>query len=162
MAQRPENGEQRAAFERYFRQGRHRSIEQLCEALKQAGNPRSLRTLYGWSSRFAWQDRIAELEGRAAHEDQERLRTEYQAMQERHQQLGFALQKAGLERLATLPRELKPADVIRLVQLGIAVEAKARTRPAEKVDITARVYELALDEGLDPRQALLDAQRAAG
>lgn len=159
MAHRPENAEQRAAFERYFRQGAGRSIERLAAELAQTTRPRSLRALYGWSSRFGWQARIAEIEGGAAAEDDERLRLEHRAMQERHQQLGLALQKAGLERLAALPRELKPADAVRLLQVGISLETGARPRPPEKVDITARIYELALEEGLDPRQAVLDAER---
>jgi len=159
MAQRPENAEQRAAFERYFRQGAGRSIERLAEELAPTEHPRSLRALYGWSSRFRWQARIAEIEGQAAVADDERLRREYVAMQERHQQLGLALQKVGLERLRNLPRELKAAEAIKLVQVGAALEAGARLRPPETIDITARIYELALEEGIDPQQALLDAQR---
>lgn len=159
MTHRPENREQLAAFERYFRQGARRSVERLADELAQTDRPRSLRALYGWSSRFGWQARVHEIEAAAGAEDDGRLRLEHRAMQERHQQLGLALQKAGLERLAALPRELKAADAIRLLQVGISVEAGSRPRPPEKVDITARIYELAIEEGLDPQQAVLDAQR---
>ncbi len=51
----------------------------LVEELAQATQPRSLRALYGWSSRFGWQARIAEIEGQAAAEDDERLRRGYVA-----------------------------------------------------------------------------------
>lgn len=161
MAHRRENPEQRAAFERYFRQGSGRSIERLHDELKDAGDARSLRTLYGWSSRFAWQDRVAEVEGRASADDVERLRAEHGAMQERHQQIGLALQKAGIERLGTLPRDLKPGEVIRLVQIGILLETKARTHPPKKINIAPLIYQMALEAGLDPDQALIDGQFVA-
>ena len=159
MAHRRESPEQLATFERYFRQGDSRSIERLSVELEGAEKRRSLRTLYGWSSRFAWQQRIAEIEGRNSAAADEQLRLEYAAMQERHQRIGRALQKAALERLATLPRDMKAGEVASLVQIGVAIETRARPQPEKKIDITASVRAMAIEEGLDPQQAVLDAQR---
>ena len=55
----PESTRHRFAFDRYLQLGSKRSIEKLHAVLAAEGDAHSLRTLYGWSSRYRWQDRIA-------------------------------------------------------------------------------------------------------
>lgn len=65
----PESTRQREGFDAYWELGAERSIERLHEVLTQAqrGNRSApvLRTLYEWSSRYHWQDRIERLERQA-------------------------------------------------------------------------------------------------
>lgn len=122
---RPENPRQRDAFERYFRQGASRSIERLHDELAAAGEKRSLRTLYNWSSWYRWQQRVAELELDAFLAEEERLVSDLRSAQSRKGQIGRAMQRTALSRLEGLSAELKPADVLRFLQLGVQLEEEA-------------------------------------
>ena len=55
----------REAFDAYWRLGGERSIERLHAVLGARGKAPTDRTLYEWSRRFRWQDRIARLEREA-------------------------------------------------------------------------------------------------
>ena len=58
-----ESTKQRAAFEIYWRLGSERSMEWTREVLLyRYGRAPSIRMLYGWSSRFYWQHRLARLD----------------------------------------------------------------------------------------------------
>jgi hypothetical protein len=125
VVHRPENPRQRDAFERYFRQGVSRSIERLHDELAAAGEKRSLRTLYNWSSWYRWQQRVAELELDAFLAEEERLVSDLRSAQSRKGQIGRAMQRTALSRLEGLSAELKPADVLRFLQLGVQLEEEA-------------------------------------
>ena len=61
----PESTRQRKAFNRYWELGADRSIERLHALLSAGGKAPTTRTIYAWSSRFHWQNRIGDLERRA-------------------------------------------------------------------------------------------------
>ena len=53
-----ETTRQREAFNLYWELGGERSIERLHAELRRSGRAPDLRTLYRWSSRFRWQQRL--------------------------------------------------------------------------------------------------------
>ena len=153
-----ESTKHRNAFERYFRLGAKRSIERLHEAMQAEGDAPSLRTLYGWSSTYGWQDRLAELERKAREAEQEVFIEEIREMDKRHVKEALLLQQKGAEWLVTLDlKAVTLAGAIRAIQVGVMLERKARGSE-RKIDITQQLREMAIREGLDPDQAVRDAQ----
>jgi hypothetical protein len=154
-----ESTKHRHAFARYFRLGAERSIEKLHAAMRAEGKAPSLRTLYDWSSRHDWQDRIAEFESEARETEQEVFVAEIREMNERHAQEALLLQQKGAEWLAATDAEAAtPAAAIRAIDVGIRLERVARDAD-KKVDFEQEVREWAHEEGLDEEQAVLDAAR---
>ena len=58
----PESTRQRGALNLYCNLGARRSIGRLHAAIAGDGPAPNLRTLYEWSRRYHWQDRLADLE----------------------------------------------------------------------------------------------------
>ena len=153
-----ESTKHRNAFERYFRLGAKRSIERLHEAMQAEGDAPSLRTLYGWSSKCGWQDRLAELERKAREAEQEVFIEEIREMDKRHVKEALLLQQKGAEWLATMDlKAVTLAGAIRAIEVGVMLERTARGSE-RKIDITQQLREMAIREGLDPDQAVRDAQ----
>ena len=132
----PESTKHRDAFGAYWRLGQERSIERLHAALKAEGNVPSLRTLYEWSSKYRWQDRVADLERRArVAEDEVRLAA-IREMQERQAKEGLLLQQRGAQWLAQINDEqASPEAAIRAVVEGAKLERLARGEPTERTEI---------------------------
>ena len=127
----------RAAYERYFRLGPRRTIEQLHEAPTAADRAPSLRTLYEWSRQFHWQARLDDFERRArqAHDA-----TELEAVREMHERQAkeaLLLQQKGAEWLAALEGEAASADTaIRAITEGAKLERLVRGAPTERTATT--------------------------
>lgn len=132
----PESTRHRRAFERYWRLGSERSIEKLHAAMSSEGSGPSLRTLYEWSRRYRWQDRLADLERQArAAEDEARVAA-IREMQERQAKEGLLLQQKGAEWLAQIETEhASPEAAIRAVVEGARLERLARGEATERTEI---------------------------
>src|SRR3970040_562083 len=91
----------RVAFDLYMRMGAGRSLEALHEALQ--ADPSSIGllrapsrgTLESWSSALHWQDRLLDLERRAAEWDREELLKALREMNDRHATERLAVQRKG-------------------------------------------------------------------
>ncbi len=147
----PENTRQREAFNRYWELGAERSIERLHQSLARAGKAPTPRTLYEWSRRNHWQDRIADLDRKTGEaEDEARIAT-IREMQERQAREALLLQQKGAEWLAPVSaEEATPDAAIRAIVEGAKLERLARgeaTARTEQRDITdERLKELSDDE----------------
>ena len=132
----PESTKHRHAFERYWRLGPERSIERLHAAMEAEAKAPSLRTLYGWSSRYRWQDRVADLERRARAADDEARIQAIREMQERQAKEGLLLQQRGTQWLAQINDEqASPEAAIRAVVEGARLERLARGEATERTEI---------------------------
>ena len=147
----PEGTRQREAFDRYWALGAERSIERLHVVLEQEGKAPTTRTIYTWSSRYHWQDRIQDLERRAwLAEDEARIEMVHE-MQERQAREALLLQQKGAEWIAGVTGdEASPEAAIRAIVEGAKLERLARgeaTERTEQRDITdLRLKELSDEE----------------
>ncbi len=130
----------REAFDAYWRLGAERSIERLHGVLVARGKAPTLRTIYEWSRRFRWQDRIAQLERQAKQaEDEARLQA-LREMYERQAKEALLLQQRGTEWLAGMNKEKATADAaIRAIVEGARLERLARGEPTERQEVTGDV-----------------------
>jgi len=124
-----EGTKHRLAFDAYVRLGAGRSLEGLhahiAEHMDAFGLSRApdIRTIYAWSSKYHWQDRLADLEREACAQDRDAQLERMKEMKERHIKEGIALQQKGVERLAKLPPEnWAVRDAIEAISRGIAIE----------------------------------------
>lgn len=146
----------RAAFDVYWSMGAERSIERLRAAMRASGgHAPSLRTLYDWSSRFRWQDRILRLEREARRVEDEARIQRIREMYERHAKEALLLQQKGAQWLATFDDDRATTDAaIRAIVEGARLERLARGEPTERqevhgdVQVNERVQALS-DEELD-------------
>lgn len=143
----------RHAFDLYWQLGAERSVERLHQTLRRQGKGPSLRTLYQWSSRFRWQDRVLRLEQEARRVDDESRIEAIREMHDRHAREAVLLQRKGSEWLATIDSGRVTVDAaIRAVVEGVRMERLARGEPSEKrevsgeLDVSARLAELSDDE----------------
>ena len=133
----PEGARQEAAFDRYWAMGAERSIERLCGKLaKDEDGQRSVpsvRTLYEWSSRYRWQDRIARLE-RQAREAADEARVEaLREMYDRQAREALLLQQRGTEWLTEFEAgQASPQAAIRAIVEGAKLERLARGEPSDR------------------------------
>ena len=134
------------SFDLYSRQAPKRSLRRLSEQLEQLGIPISLASLKRYSSRYGWQQRLAELDAEAADRRAERGIEERLAMDERHAQLARALQSAGgsaLQSLLADPTriaEVSPGEIVRLLEAGLKADARATGASTDRRDIAIEVW----------------------
>ncbi len=162
----PESTKHRRAFERYWRLGAERSIEKLHAAMSSEGSGPSLRTLYEWSRRYRWQDRLADLERQAREAEDEARVVAIRQMHERQAKEGLLLQQKGTEWLAQIEtEEAKPEAAIRAVVEGARLERLARGEATERTEIRddtdPRLQRLS-DEELDRLIELAEGVRGEG
>ena len=139
----------RHAFERYWRLGATRSIERLRADLASAGATPTVRTLYEWSRRYHWQDRIAGQERAAREADDEARIAALKEMQARHVKEALLLQQKGTEWLLALDPEAVTAEAgIRALTEGIRLERLVQGEPTQRIDV----------EGQTGLEALTDAE----
>ena len=152
-----ESTRHRRAFDAYVEMGSDRSIERLHQILTKKGRAPSLRTLYEWSRRYHWQQRLADLERRARVAADEARIAEIRKMQGRQAKVGLLLQQKGTEWLTELEGERATADAaIRAITEGARLERLARGEPTERIsqgETDSRLEELD-DEELDRLIAL--------
>ena len=104
---------------------------------------------------------LAELEREAAAAEQEVRVEEIREMERRHVGVALLLLQKGAERLTSMdPEAVTAATAIRAIELGVRFERMARGTD-KKIDITQAVREMAIREGIDPDQAVRDAQEVA-
>ncbi len=135
-----EKTQHRLAFDFYVRLGASRSLDELHKMLEEEparvglGRAPTRRALEAWSSDFHWQDRIADLERKAAERDRDEQLKALQEMNDRHVKEGLALQQKGVERLQTLPpTDLSASDAVRALVEGVRLERLARGVPTEQI-----------------------------
>jgi hypothetical protein len=148
-----ESTRHRQAFDRYWTLGADRSIEKLQLELRQVGRGVGLRTLYDWSSRFHWQDRLTDLERNAREaEDRQRI-TAIREMAARQAREALLLQQKGAEWLTSLTTDQVTADAaIRAIVEGARLERLVRGEATERTDDLGRSnsrLEALTDEQLD-------------
>jgi hypothetical protein len=121
-------------------------VEKLYEVLKAAAEEYgfdkapSLRTLYGWSSRYRWGDRIVALERKARAIDEEEQVEAIREMNRRHSKEAVAVQQKALQRLQSMdPDEMKPGDVLRAIWTGVRIERLSRGEATERVESEAEI-----------------------
>ena len=139
---------QREAFDTYWQLGAERSIELLHAALLANGTERTLRTLYTWSSRYHWQDRLLDLERQARVAAEEARQEEIREMYERQAKEGLLLQQRGAGWLSSSEAETaSPEAAIRAVVEGARLERLARGEPGERTHQEGEMIygEIALD-----------------
>jgi hypothetical protein len=130
------------AFVVYLGLGPDRSLAELAAVLRsdpgRAGLKRapSLRTLEGWSVRYRWQDRIADID-RRAREDAERQHMEWvQQHRERLRQEGLLLQQRGVEWLKNKEAgHVKAHEAIRAIDIGFKLEALALGEATQRIAV---------------------------
>ena len=146
----PESTRQREAFNRYWELGAERSVERLHALLSAEGKAPTTRTLYEWSSRFHWQNRIGDLERRARDADDEARIVAIREMQERQAREALLLQQKGTEWLAGLESDDIGAEAaIRAVVEGAKLERLVRGEATERTEQGVgdpRLEELSDDE----------------
>lgn len=150
-----ETTRQRMGFDAYVKLGPGRSLEALRERMAEdpmaygVRRAPNLRTLWEWSRRFGWQDRLVALEREAAARDREDQALLLREMNTRHAKEGVALQQKGVEGLAKIPPdEWPPSACIVAIERGIEIERSARghSLPAEEVSDERPLRSLSLVE----------------
>ncbi len=138
----PENARHRQAFDVYWRLGAERSVERLHKALRAQGNTPSLRTLYDWSRRYGWQERLARLEEEAKRSEDDAHVQALREMYDRQGKEALLLQQRGAEWLAGMTDEKVTADAaIRAVVEGARLERLARGEPTDRQEISTHDQE---------------------
>ena len=135
-----ESTKHRLAFERYWRMGAGRSIERLHVELQAAGDAPTLRTLYEWSRRYHWQDRILELEREAKRAEDEARVSALAEMYQRQAKEALLLQQKGTEWLAAMaPGDATAEGAIRAVVEGARLERLARGEPSDRKEVQGEI-----------------------
>ena len=121
------------------------------QVLEREGKAPTARTLYEWSRRYHWQDRIRDLERNAWEAEEEARIAAIREMQERQAREALLLQQKGAEWIAPVgAEEATPDAAIRAIVEGAKLERLARgeaTERTEQRDITdERLKELSDDE----------------
>ena len=136
----PEDTRQREAFDAYWALGAERSIELLRQSLAEQGESApGVRTLYSWSSRYRWRDRITQLEREAREAGDQAKVAALEEMYERQAKLGLLLQQTGAEWLTQQTEEVSPEAAVRAVTEGAKLERLARGEPTERTALQGEV-----------------------
>ncbi len=132
---------QEVAFQAYVALGPNRNLRDLHVDLakqRQRGvaRPPSLRTLEGWSSRFRWQERLAEIERRAREEEDQQHVERVKQHRERLRQEGFLLQQKGTEWLSEkVAAEVSAHEAIRAIDTGFKLEALSLGEATQRIAV---------------------------
>lgn len=128
------------AFQAYVALGPNRNLRDLRSALaaqrRGSARPPSLRTLEAWSSRYGWQDRLAEIEHRARDEQEQQHVEWVKQHRERLRQEGLLLQTRGIEWLSEkLAAEVSAHEAIRAIDTGFKLEALALGEATQRIAV---------------------------
>lgn len=133
-------------FLAYYQRRPDRSLKGLHSDLKTMGVRISVATLKRYSTKFRWQERIADLDAEARQQQNQRGVEDVLAMNERHTQIARALQGAGGSALQQLLANdsrlgnLKPGDIVRLVDLGLRAERSAVGASSDRREIAIETW----------------------
>ncbi len=155
-------------FHIHYELGPRRSLAKLRRRLSEIDWPISLSTLKLYSSSGGWQQRIAQLDAEVAERKNESSMRAIMEMDERHAQLDRALQGAGGSALRRLLQDderlsaMRPAEIVRLLELGMRDERRAVGDSAVREDVQIGIWNtvtkeiipafLELNELPDPEQ----------
>ncbi len=132
-----EGPRQRHAYERYLAMDEGRSIERLHAALAEAGKAPSLRTLYEWSRKYHWQQRIADFERRQREATEAAFATAHREMQERHAKELLLMQQRAMEKFASGDgQEMSWSEAARTAAEAIRLERLLRGEATERTEVT--------------------------
>ena len=139
-------------FALYVELGPERSLGALDRRLREIGVSCSLSSLKRYSVRFRWTERVASLEAKASRRREGGNLRAALATHERHSQLARALQGAGGSALQQLIadqarlREMKPADIARLLDLGMRAERDASVGTNDRRRLALAMADLVTEE----------------
>ncbi len=137
-------------FSLYYQAGAERSLARLHTDLRSLGVGTSLTTLKRYSAKFDWQGRIARLDEEAGHRNDDRSLERIAGMNERQSQLGRSLQGAAASAVQTLLRDgsrlrdITPAELSRLADVGTRLERLAMGEATERQDLIVGAWNSAL------------------
>lgn len=148
MNHRAEVARQRAdlVFPIYLQMGLERSLPRLAEQLKDIGAEIAVGTLKRYSGDYGWQRRLAEIDAETARRQTETGIGERLAMLDRHAQIARALLGAGGSALQSLLNdstrlsEITPAEIARLVDLGLKAELRAAGGATDRRDMAVEIW----------------------
>lgn len=129
-----------ALFAVYHQMGESRSLQRLSDLMGRLGQPVTWKTLQHYSSDYAWQARVRELD------EQDRVATTdvvaaVADMNQRQAALGRNLQRVAKHSLEILkPEGLSPADIARFTREGIHAERLAMGEATSRAEIVMTVY----------------------
>ncbi len=133
---------QERAFAAYLALGPERSLAGLAQILREdprtAGLQRqpSQRTLENWSTRYRWQDRIADVDRRVREEAEQQHLEWVKQHRERLRQEGLFLQQRGIEWLRSKDvDDVKAQEAIRAIDTGFRLEALALGQATERIAV---------------------------
>jgi len=136
----------------YFELGAERSLALLHSRLADLGVRTSLSTLKRYSSKFDWPRRVAEFEAQATRRREGGHLKTALAIHDRQSQLARALQGAGgaaLQQLiadAARIRDMKPADIARILELGMRAEREAAIGSTDRRHLAVSMANLVTEE----------------
>ena len=125
----------------FHEMGPERSLAKLHLRLISLGVRVGLSTLKRYASRYGWQERLAALDVQASGRRADRSLKAAIGMHERHMQLARAVQGAGGTALQRLMQsdlrlsEMRPAEIARLLDLGIKAERDALGEATVRRDV---------------------------
>lgn len=131
----------REISDQYVRLGSRGSLKRLRERLAVDGKPPALSTLELWSSRFGWQNRVAEIErsedaarGAVIRERIERQQREAEALQAKGISLLRSINASGHDDPALLSVALRFVEIGVKMERGILGDEPEPREPAEQLD----------------------------
>lgn len=129
---------QEDAFQAYLTLGPGRNLRDLRRVLVERapvrGRPPSLRTLEGWSSRYRWQERIADIERRARAEQEQEHVEWVKQHRARLRREGLLLQEMGLRWLGEKESgNVSAREAIGALDAGFKFEALALGEATQRV-----------------------------
>jgi hypothetical protein len=163
-------------FGLYAQLGASRSLTRLHRYLVDLGVPISIATLKRYSSRGGWLQRATDLDAEAARRQDERGVNAVLSMLDRHAGMARALQGAATTALQDLLTNrarlstMAPADIARLLDLGLREERRALGESTERHDIavslanlvTSQLVKLFVDLNSESDQAIRAELFASG
>ncbi len=136
----------------YAELGPERSLAALHDRLQGLQVKVSLSTLKRYSAAYGWPARVAEIEAQAARRREGGQVATALALHQRQAQIARALQGAGGAALQQLLndqsrlRDLKPADITRLLDLGMRTEREAAGAVADRKRLAIAMADLLTQE----------------
>jgi len=116
-----------AAFKVYRDMGLERSHVKVSAQLH-----KHVRLIHRWSATWRWRERVEAFDVEMDRIEVQRNMIEVRKMRKRHADIAMEVLEKALKQLAVLkPSELYPGSVLKFIELGTKLEARARGEPEE-------------------------------
>jgi len=129
-----------AHFCLYRDMGVSRSLRQMANV---PGCTAVVRQLNRWSSRWKWVERCQEYEDHLEYQDRLQQEKERREMRKRHAKMAILAQNIAVEGLKNLLTKVQggeqgvaPADLTRLLEVGVKVERLSRGEPTDSHEVS--------------------------